>query len=170
MTNPANEKETRVLPEGYRPLSQPSMKLEVPHKKGYHRRWFNGTASRIARAHQAGWTFVDKDEAEVNNFDVGGDAKTDGNTDMGTRVSIISGEDRDKSGQPARMYLMEIPDWLYKRGRQYQQEQNEGIARALREGSVGDVGEDSDTKHKYVNKKLSKLNLFTPTHSGDDDG
>lgn len=169
MTNPANEKQKRVLPPGYKPLSAATRKLEVPKRDGYQRRWFNGNASRIGRALLAGWTFVERGETEVNSFDIGGDASQDGNTDLGTRVSIISGEDMDRSGQPGRMYLMEIEDWLYDHGREYQIDTNKAIARSLREGNMGtEKDSNEDRKKRYLGKNSSGLTFFTS--DGDDNG
>lgn len=146
--NPANE--IAGVPSDYRPMSEASLKLEIPKKPGYHRHWFRGTAERIARAQQAGYRFVDRGEVPVNSFDLAGDGK-DGNTDLGTRVSVISGDDVDTRGQPSRLYLMECPMELFERSQAIIEERNDSVAEALRGGNFRDRGESqADFKHRYV--------------------
>lgn len=164
--NPANDapKSVNGLPE-YRPFQAGVGKLEVPKKEGYVRYWFRGEPGRIQRALQAGWTFVDQNDVKLNNFDLGGDAKASGNTDMGSRVSVISGADLDGAGNPNRLYLMECTDELYYRGRANLDATNDGIATALRGGKVGEgqAGNPGETAADVANKygKVT-ANLFTP--------
>lgn len=150
MNNPANEKQKVVIPPGYKPLGQAQKRLEVPERPGYHRRWIRGEFNRISRAQQAGYTFVDQSDVDVNNFDIGGDAKDSGNSDLGTRVSVTSGDDIGPHGQPGRMYLMEIPEELYEHGRSFLEERNDAIAEALRGGTSGS---DEEKDKRYVSKK-----------------
>lgn len=161
--NPSNVPE---LPKGFQPMSQGVKKLEIPHRDGYHRRWFRGDPGRIAKAQRAGYTFVHPEDTELNNFDLGGDAKNDGNTDMGTRVSVISGDEPDQFGQPGRLYLMECPIHLYKISRGLVEDRNESIAAALRGGEVG-VGQDGETmvdvQKRYTKGKMP--DLFIPNKS-----
>jgi hypothetical protein len=142
--NPANEKSKVTLPAGYQPMSNGSKKLEVPARDGYHRRWFRGDAGRIAKAKRAGYEFVDPSEVELNNFDLGGDAKDSGNTDMGSRVSVVSGDGTDEAGQPYRLYLMECPLEIYEYGRSKLQERNDSIADAISGGTLG-AGQGGET-------------------------
>ena len=146
-TNPANNIEHQVIPDDYIPMSAPIQRLQVPKKDGYVRYWFRGDAGRIQRAMQAGYRFVDQSEVKVNNFDLGGDAKKSGSTDLGSRVSIITG-DQTFDGQPARLYLMEIPEELYEKGQAYLTQANESVAAALRSGLIGsdDVGDSKADK------------------------
>src|SRR5215467_14955242 len=111
--NAANDVKVSEIPLGYMPMSAPIQRLQVPKKDGYVRYWFRGEPARIQRALQAGYQFVHPDDVKVNNFDLGGDAKVSGNTDLGSRVSITSGADTDPNGNPNRLYLMEIPEELY---------------------------------------------------------
>lgn len=163
MTNPANLKEKFGLPADYQPMSAGTPKLSVPEKEGYHRRWFRGDPGRIARAIQAGYKFVDKEEVALANFDLGGDAKTSGNTDMGTRVSVISGDKADSTGQPSRLYLMECPIEVYRYSRKLHRDRNESVAEALRGGKIG-AGHDDETEvdaaQRYVKGKVP--DLFNP--------
>jgi hypothetical protein len=163
MNNPANKFDPSSLPPGYQPMSLGMKSLEVPVREGYHRRWFRSDPGRIARAHQAGYRFVDPEEVTLNNFDLGGDAKSSGNTDMGSRVSVISGDEADSTGQPARLYLMECPNELYEYSRSLLAERNEGVAEALRGGTIG-VGQEGETSKdastRYTKGKMP--DLFTP--------
>jgi hypothetical protein len=163
MNNPANEKERGSLPPGYQPMSMATKRLEVPEREGFHRRWFRGEPGRLARAQQAGYRFVDKQDVMLNNFDLGGDAKDSGDTDLGTRVSVIAGDDIDPSGQPGRLYLMECPNELYEYSRSIIEDINEGVAESLRGGSIGsnESGESShDARTRYTKGKMPEL--FTP--------
>lgn len=164
MTNPANNKDKKVLPEGFMPMSSASKTLEVPEKPGYHRRWFRGEPGRIARAQRAGYTFVHPDDVELNNFDLGGDAKTSGNSDLGTRVSVISGDGADSTGQASRMYLMECPLEYYEASRAIIEDRNEAIADALKGGTTsgGDEETAGDAGNRYLDKERTSIpKLFT---------
>lgn len=158
--NPANALE---LPKNYRPMTSAVMRLEVPEKDGFHRHWFRGTGERLARAQQAGYVFVDPKDVQVNNFDLGGNSAESGNTDLGSRVSVVSGDDADASGQPGRMYLMECPDHLYEYAQGILEQRNESVAEALRGGKLG-TGYDGETQidsqNRYVKGKSP--DLFTP--------
>jgi len=159
--NPANKKEKRELPEGFQPMSQGTKKLDVPEREGYHRRWFRGDAKRIAQAQRAGYEFVLDEDVDLNNTDLGGDANASGNSDMGSRVSVISGDSFDKSGQPGRMYLMECPIEYYEVSRQVQEDRNDDIAEALSAGTLGKdaSGETfSDSQRRYL--KTATPDLF----------
>lgn len=161
--NPSNRPE---LPKGYQPMSQGTKRLDVPQRDGYHRRWFRGDQGRIQKAIRAGYTFVDQEDVELNNFDLGGDAKESGSTDLGTRVSVISGDGADSTGQPNRLYLMECPEELYEYSRGLIEERNESIAEALRGGQIG-AGHDDETQmdrsQRYVKSKVP--DLFNPNKS-----
>ena len=162
--NPSNKKEKRELPPGYIPMSQGTQKLVVPEREGWHRRWFRSDPGRIARAMQAGYTFVDRSEVDLNNFDLGGDAKDSGNTDMGSRVSVISGDEADSTGQPARLYLMECPEEYYEHSRALLADRNESVAEALRGGKIGSERESKkDQDARYV--KGATPDLFNPNKS-----
>ncbi len=148
------------LPPGYKPFSEGSLKLQVPDRPGYHRHWFRGEPGRIERAKQAGYTHVAKGDAHVTNQDLGGDAKSDGNTDLGSLVSITSGA-MAEDGQPERMYLMECPEHLFKYAQGLLAERNESVAEALRGGKIGsDKEAGGDSQHRYI--KGTVPDLFNP--------
>lgn len=151
--NPANGKID--FPKGYRPMTSATLRLQVPDRDGYHRHWFRGTPERIARAQQAGYSFVDPEaleEGSINNFDLGGDSDKTGNTDLGSRVSIISGGELDTTGQPGRMYLMECPMEYFDHAQSIVNESTDDVATALRGGTIGEGrnGEKSaDSSKRY---------------------
>lgn len=163
--NPANEKEIGGIPADYMPMGAPTLKLEVPEKPGWHRRWIRGEAGRLQRAMRAGYRFVTPDEVTVNNTDIAGGSTSDGNTDLGSsRVSVISGDKVDATGQPGRLYLMECPIQLYNRSRSMHNERNVDIAETLKGGSVGSEKEAQvDKDSRYVDKKRTRMpDMFTP--------
>lgn len=163
MTNPANLKKKYNLPDNFQPMSSGVPKLDVPERDGYVRRWIRSDPGRIQRAMQAGYKFVDENEVMLNNFDLGGDAKNSGNTDLGTRVSVISGDEADSTGQPSRLYLMEVPLEVYEYSRKMMGDRNESIAEALRGGKIGAGSDDEDAhdvEQRYVKGKVP--DLFNP--------
>lgn len=159
--NPANETQVSEVPSNYIPMSAPIQRLQVPEKPGFVRYWFRGDPNRLQRAMQAGYRFVNPTDVKINNFDVGGDSNTSGNTDLGTRVSIITGDESGPDGQPNRLYLMEIPKELYERGQKFLEERNESIAEELRSGLIGadsDAPRDKATRYS----KTGVPDLFNP--------
>lgn len=146
------------------PLSVPQRKLEVPEIPGYRLRWFRGTPQRLAQAERAGFEYVDPSEVALNNVVIGGDAKKDGNSDMGSRVSVIEGSEVDGAGQAVRLYLMKQKEELWKEDQAITQGRNDSVAEALTagfaQGAVGGraPGESAeDTQQRYVDRSRSKL-------------
>jgi hypothetical protein len=150
------------LPKGYRPMSVGQRRLEVPPIEGFHLHWFRGNPANIARAHQAGYEFVDPDEVSLNDFDLaGGDAEK--GTDLGSRVSVISGDDAGSNGQPGRLYLMKCPLELYEYSQRLLGEQVDTTVDALKGGKVGMSQDGQETKVDAQNRYLkeAKSNLLT---------
>lgn len=150
------------LPKGYRPMSVGMRRLEVPEKPGWHRHWFRGNPSNLARAHQAGYRFVDPEDTDLNDFDLAG-GEGNGSTDMGTRVSVISGDDAGTAGQAGRLYLMECPEALYQYSQGLVRENNDATVEALRGGTVGagQGGESRVDQQKRYTRDIAS-NLFKP--------
>lgn len=148
------------------PLSVPQRKLEVPDLPGYHLRWLRGTAARLAQAERAGYEYVHPDEVQLNNVSVGGDAAKDGNTDMGSRVSIIEGTETE-NGQAIRMYLMKQKMEYYLEDKKIVQERNDSVADALSAAYThGQVGANAagappenaeDRAARYVDPKRTRI-------------
>lgn len=156
--NPANP--PLELPKGYKPMSAPTLKLEVPEKPGWHRHWFRGTQGRLAAAQRAGYRFVDPDDCDVVNTDLAGDATAAGSTDLGSRVSVAAGDDAG-SGQAGRLYLMECPEEWYLHSQKLIEKENDRTAETLRGVGIGQGqnGETaSDVAHRYTkNTKVPSL-------------
>ena len=150
--NPANEKPK--LPVGYRPMSVGQRRLEVPPLEGFHLHWFRGTPGNLNRAKQAGYEFVEPDEVSLNDFDLAGGNDSTG-TDLGTRVSVISGDEIGHNGQPGRLYLMKCPKHLYEYAQGLLAKVVDDTADVLRGGKVG-VSQDGQEARSDVGKRYLK--------------
>jgi hypothetical protein len=163
--NPANEEEIFVIPADFQPMTLPKGRLSAPDRPGWHRHWFRGSPDRLEQARRAYYQFVKPEDVRLNNFDLGGDATQSGNTDLGTRVSVVAGDDLDNSGQPSRLYLMECRQELFAESQKLLADRNEQIATALRGGQMGagstETGETQyDVQQRYVKGKVP--DLFNP--------
>lgn len=155
--NPANEK--MKLPKGYKPMSVGQRRLEVPEIEGYHLYWFRGEPGRINRAQQAGYEFVEPDEVDLNDLDLAGDGLNGKGTDMGTRVSVISGDDVGSNGQPGRLYLMKCPNELYEYAQGLLNKQVDDTVEALRGGKVGVSKDGQETRADASNRYLKEMKV-----------
>lgn len=154
--NPADVPKKREFPKGFQPMSSGVQKLSVPDRAGYKRRWFRGDPGRIARARQAGYTHVDKKDVDLNNFDLGGDAKLSGSTDLGSIVSVISGDEAGPDGQPGRLYLMECPIEFYEASRAIVDDRNDSIVESLTTGTLGN-DDESGKRYSSISKDKNAL-------------
>lgn len=161
---------TKVVQEpDYIPMTLPQQKLAVPEIPGFHLHWMLNTNERVHAALRAGYQFVSHEEVQIQNFDLGGDAKVDGNTDMGTRVTRLASSYGDgqigKDGQPARLILMKQPEELHRKHQKLLEDRNGTIAdtltasfRAGLPGGQAAPGETSeDVAHRYVGKRGQKV-------------
>lgn len=147
------------------PMSVPVQKLDAPEIPGYHLHWFLGTPERLQRAIDGGYEFVDQKEVKLINATLGGDSAVSGNTDMGSQVSIISGSEVGKDGQPIRMVLMKIKNEWYEEDQKLVYERNLQVADALTGGMLGDQGKPipGDTRNRYVDKARTTIpDMFNP--------
>lgn len=146
------------------PMSVPVQKLEAPEIPGYHLHWFNGTPSRIQRALDGGYEFVDSREISLNNVSLGGNSATSGSTDMGSRVSVVAGKEIGADNQPIRMVLMKIKQEWYLEDQKLVDERNDSVADALTGGMIGaSQAQDSrETNLRYVGKSRVVIpDMFT---------
>lgn len=149
------------------PLSVPVRKLEVPDIPGYFLRWFKGTPQRLAQAERAGFEFVKQEEVQLHNVSLGGDATWDGNTDMGSRVSVVEGGEVDGGGQAVRLYLMKQKMEYRLEDEALAQQRNDSIADALtaqyRAGRIG-AGQEGESPEdqaaRYVGNRTRVPELF----------
>ena len=160
IVSPAN----RAQPAAERkriPMSVPVRKLEAPDIPGYHLHWFAGTPARIQRALDAGYEFVDQREMKLNPIGLGQDSTHSGNMNLGSRVSIVAGQ--DEQGQPEELVLMKIKEEWYIEDQKLVEERNDSVAQALAGGLYGAERDgQGDTQHRYVDKARTKLpDMFT---------
>lgn len=164
LTNPAN---AALKTERKRiPMSVPVQKLEVPEIPGYHLYWFRSDPARIQRALQGGYEFVDERETQVNSVTLGSDSAASGNTDLGSRVSVVAGDEIGSDGQAVRLVLMKIRQDLHEEDLAISAATNEQVAASLRgDFESGNMGAGKvDVSQRYVDKAKSSTNLFTPKH------
>ena len=161
--NPANVPGKPTAERQRIPMSVPVQKLQVPDIPGYHLHWFRGSPDRIARAQQGGYEFVEDGEVSLNNLDLGGESAVSGNTNMGSRVSVISGDEVGRDGQPVQLLLMKLRQEWWEEDQKEVAKRNEAVAAALRGGQVGAgrAGNEgpTDVAQRYVKQNA---NLFTP--------
>lgn len=87
------------------PMSTAMRKMEVPAIDGWYLYWF--AESNIPAAMQGGYEFVDRSDANLVQTGLANDKSLSGNTDLGTRVSMV-GSLSGPSGGPERAYLMKL--------------------------------------------------------------
>jgi hypothetical protein len=132
-------------------------------KPGFHLHWFTSDPARIQRALEGGYEFVDEQEVRVNAVGLGGDSAQSGNTDLGSRVSVVAGGIGADS-QPNRLILMKIKQEWYEEDQQVTEARSDKVAMALRGGAIGAEREKgTDGVHRYVDKARTVIpDLFTP--------
>lgn len=137
------------------PMSLPHQKLHVPDIPGYHLHWIAGTPARLQQALAAGYEFVSPEETTVTNTGLANDMSISGNTDLGSRVSIVNGSDTEVS----RLYLMKLREEYWLQDQAALAERNEQVAQAVRGGTMGGPLE-SGYVPETAQKQMS--NLFSP--------
>lgn len=139
------------------PMSVPVQRLSVPDIPGYHLHWFLGTAERINRALSGGYEFVDEEETTMNDAGLGGTSTRTGNTDLGSRVSVISGQ-QVTNGQPVRLILMKLRQELFEEDQLLVEERNDQVVQSLFRGTQGAGGHDAS--HRYVDRDRTNIPDF----------
>ena len=160
--SPANGK-SRVAERTRIPMSVPRQKLSVSEIPGFHLHWMKGTPDRLEQALQAGYEFVNRAETLLANHAIGGDSKEDGGTDLGSRVSVIAGEELDPEGQPVRLYLMKIKEEWHQEDTKAQESKSENLRQAMLQGNLGleQANGAGDRNARYMGKQTNP-NLFQP--------
>lgn len=156
--NPANVAGKSNAERKRIPMSVPVQRLEAAEIPGFHLHWFRGTSERIQRALDGGYEFVDPQEMKINNVSLGGDSAISGNTDMGSRVSVLSGQEVGNDGQPVRLILMKIKQEWYEEDQKTAEQRSEQVAQALTAGSFGSEKDAAgDTVRRYVDKSRTSI-------------
>ena len=160
--NPANDRNKEEVVRTRIPMDLPQLKLEVPEIPGYRLYWFRSEPGRIARAERAGYEYVQREEIELNSVGLADDRLADGNTDMGSRVSIPAGDMVGEDKQPLRLILMKIREEWAQEDDAAREARNESIAAALRGGMIG-AEKDSEPGMRYVDPKRTRIpDMFLP--------
>lgn len=110
------------------PLGNARLKLTAPVKEGKKRRWINDVGGRLDMAQQGGYEFVTDSNLQI------GEAGTDGNQDLGTRISRVVGTRED--GQPMQAYLMEIDEDLYNEDQAAKARKLDEVDNEIRRGNI----------------------------------
>lgn len=142
----SNKNKKQDLPRRKRvPLGTHHQKMSVPEEMipdTHVARWFNDKDNRIQRAIDAGYEFVKPMEGKKI-----GDGERDGNTDIGTKVSKIVGENR--SGDPMRAYLMMIRKEWYEEDQAKKMERVNAIDEAIGTPGFGAAKKGLDKSKTY---------------------
>jgi len=143
------------------PMSVPVQKLSAPEIPGYHLHWFLSTAERLQRALDGGYEFVEEREAKINPVGLGGDSAVSGNTDMGSRVSVVSGQEIGKDGQPTRLVLMKIRQEWWDEDQLLVEARNTKVRDSLLGGMIGaEQDRPGDSQHRYVDEARTSIPDF----------
>lgn len=143
-----------------RSMALPTLKLEVPAIPGHVCHWFRGTAQRLQQAIDAGYQYVGRNEVLVNNVGVANTAEGDGNTDLGSRVSVSAGGEDSEGSQGMRLYLMKLRRELWDEDQIAVDARHESIAAQLR-GDRGFAESGQDTSNRYTRGE-QKTHMFNP--------
>lgn len=146
--NPANLGGVTAEPPARRriPLSVPRRRLEADPIPGYVLYWFK--ESNIQTALAAGYEFVDNCEVKLNQTNEGGSSDASGNTDLGSRVSVI-GDRIGERGVPERAVLMKLREDWWREDRKLLDDENATVISGIFGGSI--VGaERGDHSQSYV--------------------
>lgn len=95
-----------------------NMKLAIPQRAGFVRRWFNDTPGRIAEAEDLAYDHVKEEGIKSDSPD--------------SRVRRLVGT--QANGQPLYAYLMETPKEEYRAGQDEKEEQHRLVDKAISEG------------------------------------
>jgi hypothetical protein len=127
LSNPASAPEaTRARPPRV-PMSEVRQRLQVPELPGWRLYWFKD--ENVPAAQDAYYEFVKRGEISTNPTGIGSNAAESGNTDLGTNVSIIAGQ--NAAGQPVRLNLMKLKLEYYNEDQKVIERRNSQIMQAI---------------------------------------
>ncbi len=159
-SNPSNVAEKATPQRSRIPMSLPIQKLAAPEIPGYHCHWMRGEPQRIAAALRAGYTFVEQSEVNLNDFGIANSEADSGHSDLGSRVSHVSG--RAEDGGAERLYLMKLPQEFWEQDQKALGQRQEEIAGQLR-GDKGFTEPGADNSNRYT--RPENKNIFLPKRS-----
>lgn len=152
--NPADKAGIRPASRIVGAFNTPDLKLYAPPIDGYVTHWFRGEPGRLQRALMAGWEFVHPEEIQLNNLDLAGDLKMDGNADLGERVSRPAQDGVSEDGQYLRLYLMKLKEEYRQEDQaKYEAEKIEPVVEAFTAGMITEDGRPpADANFRYRKK------------------
>lgn len=166
VANPAAKTSVQAQPAARKrvPMSTPVSKLSVPEIPGYVLYWFRGDPGRIQRALNGGYEYVEAHEVAINSRELGSNAAKSGNTSLGSRVSLATGDGTGGDGQPMCLHLMKIKKELWDEDQAAsigEGSRLDTIRKGLLGGLLGTDGQTAeDRKQTYVDPKRTKLPDF----------
>jgi hypothetical protein len=143
------------------PMSAPTRRLEVPDISGYHTHWF--LESRVPRAIQGGYEFVNDMEVPVAQRGIGTSTDISGNVDMGTQVRQIAGI--GENGKPEHLILMKIrEEWWLEDKAAIDNRTAQTMAAIFQNESILGSDRDSveDRGRRYIDKSRTKALFMRP--------
>jgi hypothetical protein len=166
--NPANANSaasTAPPPRRRIPMSVPRRKLEAAPIPGYVLYWF--LEVNVPNAIDAGYEFVDRAEVRLNQTNPANSADDSGNTDLGSRVSVL-GNKSGENGRPDRLILMKIKEEWWKEDRELLDNRNAAVIQTIFAGTqvAGSTGGDHSTTYvraqgsssgRLLNRGLKKV-------------
>jgi hypothetical protein len=128
MSNPAvDQKAVQRRRPARVPMSEVRQRLQVPEIPGYRMYWFKD--ENVPAAVDAYYEHVKRDELSTNPIGIGQSINESGNTDLGTNVSIIAGQ--NAAGQPVRLNLMKLPLEYYLEDQKLVEQRNLMVMQAI---------------------------------------
>lgn len=134
------------------PLSVPRRRLEVAPIPGMVLYWFK--ESNISVALDAGYDFVDRTEVSLNQVNEANPSDSSGNTDLGSRVSIVAGT--DERGLPERLVLMKIREDWWREDREVLDSTNAEVIQSIFGRGVIAGATQGDHSQSYVRTNLAQ--------------
>lgn len=151
--NPANADGVAAQQPARRriPLSVPRRRLEASPIPGFVLYWFK--ESNIEIAIQAGYDFVDNREVILNQSVESSSGDLSGNTDLGSRVSVIGGT--SERGGPERLVLMKIREEWWVEDRKLLDAENAQVIQAVFGGQIFGADRAGDHTQSYVKTSVA---------------
>jgi len=146
------------------PMSTATRKMEVAAIDGWYLYW--AAETNIPAMMQAGYEFVDRSEANLVQTGLANDKSISGNTDLGTRVSMI-GSLSGPSGGPERAYLMKLRQEWRDEDRKIIDDRNAAIMSAIfkdekiytPEGNIREKGSLEYVRTALFNRPVRKAKI-----------
>lgn len=150
--NPANNlaerQESAVQRRKRIPMTMVSRKLQTPELPGFYLHWINGEPDRIAKALNADYTFVQKDELPGYTLELGEQTAISGSAGMANAISVVAGG-TGQDNQALRLYLMKLPQELRDEDLQARDDEGQKLIDALRNDPQARVGSGEDNEKRY---------------------